>query len=328
MDERKPDICLFHANCSDGFTAAWAIQQRWKGIECVPVQYGQAPPLVAGKHVLIVDFSYDAATLEMLARVAKSITVLDHHKTAQAALAIYQVPVADGREPVFKGAEMLSKQEVTIQAHFDMDKSGAALAWEYAWPRTPYPRLVENVQDRDLWRFTMDDTRAVSAVLMSHEMTFETWTKLARQVESPGTRAGIIAEGESILRDRDRLMQGMIEASARWMTIGGHQVPVANLPYAFASDAAGQMAAGHPFAAAYFDREDGLRQFSLRRRDGEVDVSAIAKGYGGGGQAAAAGFTAPKGWEGEAELLVDAPAKWPVDTVTLAPPAAKIEVEA
>ena len=320
MDERKPDICLYHGpSCSDGFTAAWAIQQRWKGVECVPVQYGHAPPLVAGRHVLIVDFSYDAGTLEMLARVAKSITVLDHHKTAQEALSRYQVPV-EGGKPVFKGSEMLAKQPVTIQAHFDMDKSGAALAWEYAWPHTPYPRLVENVQDRDLWRFSMDDTRAVSAVLMSHEMTFETWTRLAKQVESPGTRAGVVSEGDALIRDRERLLQDLLRATTRYMTIGGYQVPVANIPYAFASDGAGQLAEGQPFAAAYFDREDGLRQFSLRRRDGDVDVSAIAKAYGGGGHAAAAGFTAMKGWEGEAEEVVD--------EVVLAPAATKIEMEA
>lgn len=33
--------------------------------------------------------------------------------------------------------------------------------------------------------------------------------------------------------------------------------------------------------------------------EGGVDVSAIAKAYGGGGHAQAAGFQAPQGWEGD-----------------------------
>ena len=51
-----------------------------------------------------------------------------------------------------------------------------------------------------------------------------------------------------------------------------------------------------PFAASYFDRKDGQRAWSLRSR-GDYDVSALAKRMGGGGHAAAAGFTEPIEWE-------------------------------
>jgi phosphoesterase RecJ-like protein len=36
---------------------------------------------------------------------------------------------------------------------------------------------------------------------------------------------------------------------------------------------------------------DGRRKVSLRATDGRVDVSAIARGFGGGGHRQAAGFT-------------------------------------
>lgn len=327
MNEFKPDICIYHGpGCADGITAAWAIHQRWKDVEFVPAQYGDEPPKVGGKHVLIVDFSYDAKTLEFLGGLAKSITVLDHHKTAQEALAAYQVP-ADGLGPVFKGADILSKQPVNIQAHFDMDKSGAALAWEYAWPRAPLPMLVQYVQDRDLWRFKMAETKPVSAVLFSHDPTFETWTVLAKRVEQHGTRIHVVAEGEALIRDRERLMKDILASTTRTMVIGGYEVPAANLPYQFASDGAGQLADCQPFAAAYFDREDGLRQFSLRVRGSDVDVSAIAKAYGGGGHRAAAGFTAPRGWEGEAPAFTAVPDRWPDERIPLAS-GAKIKTEA
>jgi nanoRNase/pAp phosphatase (c-di-AMP/oligoRNAs hydrolase) len=74
------------------------------------------------------------------------------------------------------------------------------------------------------------------------------------------------------------------------MTIGGHRVPVANLPYTMSSDAGHEMAKGRPFAACYWDTPEG-RVFSLRSNDEGVDVSEVAKQYGGGGHRNASGFT-------------------------------------
>ena len=45
-----------------------------------------------------------------------------------------------------------------------------------------------------------------------------------------------------------------------------------------------------PFAACYFCRADGKRQWSLRSR-GNFDVSEVARRFGGGGHNNAAGYT-------------------------------------
>lgn len=55
---------------------------------------------------------------------------------------------------------------------------------------------------------------------------------------------------------------------------------------------------GARVAACYWDTPEG-RVFSLRSTDTGPDVSEIAKAYGGGGHAHAAGFRVPLGWEGE-----------------------------
>lgn len=49
----KPDLCIYHGNCDDGFGAAWAIWRRW-GYEVayVPGVYGKDPVGVEGRHVL------------------------------------------------------------------------------------------------------------------------------------------------------------------------------------------------------------------------------------------------------------------------------------
>ena len=66
-------------------------------------------------------------------------------------------------------------------------------------------------------------------------------------------------------------------------------MPVANLPYTLTSDAGHLLANGEPFAACYWDTPTG-RVFSLRSTDDGLDVSEIAKKYGGGGHRNASGF--------------------------------------
>ena len=67
-------------------------------------------------------------------------------------------------------------------------------------------------------------------------------------------------------------------------------MPCVNAPYHWSSDAAHVLAEGQPFAAAWFDRGDGKRVFSLRSSADGADVGAIAKKYGGGGHRHSAGF--------------------------------------
>lgn len=65
----KPDLCIYHGpGCLDGFGAAWAVWSRWgDDVEYRAANYGQAPPDVTGKAVLIVDFSYPLETLRAMA---------------------------------------------------------------------------------------------------------------------------------------------------------------------------------------------------------------------------------------------------------------------
>jgi hypothetical protein len=303
-DRITPDICIYHAPCQDGFTAAWAIWKRWPDIDYFcPAFYGKEPPDVAGKHVLLVDYSYKAPMLEALGKVAASVTILDHHKSAQEDLAVYirDALLDDAGDLVAVNAEM---GQPPIQALFDMNKSGAMMAWEYAFPNEPAPALIRHVQDRDLWRFELEGTREVCADLFSREYDFTTWSQLAKQAQSFDGLATLVEAGAAILRQHDKFCRELIAVGKRTMVIGGHSVPVVNAPYFMASDMAGQMAEGQPFAATWFENDKGERVFSLRSREGGVDVSTIAAGYDGGGHAQAAGFTAAAGWEGDAPATI------------------------
>lgn len=297
----KPDICIYHSPCADGFGAAWAVWRRFDGVQFIPGVYGEAPPDVTGKDVVIVDFSYKAPILHEMAAKAATLVILDHHKTAKEDLALLPPPLDGDYNPsVMLNWQRECNAPASIHALFDMERSGAQMAWDYFFPGHPRPKLIDYVGDRDLWRFKLHRSRDIAALVFSYPYSFATWDELARQIESEDYFEGLADQGAAIERKHHKDIGELLAQTKRSMIIGGQSVPVANLPYTMASDAAGTLAKDAPFAACYFDRHDA-RIFSLRSRgDGGADVSAIAKTYGGGGHKNAAGFQMPIGWEGDA----------------------------
>lgn len=275
-----PTLCIYHAHCSDGFGAAWAVWKRFGDrVRFHPAAHGTEPPDCTGADVLIVDFSYKLPGMEQIIAQARSITILDHHKTAQADI-----------QPLLDASRVLGE--------FDMERSGAAMAWDWCFPGEPRPRIIAHIQDRDLWRFELEGTRQIGAVLFTHEQDFETWNDLARALEDETGWQTLYATGVTLERKQLKDCQQLVEVTRRSMVIAGRTVPVANLPYMFASDGGNIMAQGQPFAASYYDTPNG-RKFSLRSTQEGMDVAEIAVRYGGGGHARAAGFLMPIGWEGE-----------------------------
>jgi len=290
----KTPLVLYHDNCPDGFTAAWAV---WKALgdsaEYRAVNYGQAPPDdVAGRRLILVDFSYPHAGMNHLANLNPlSIEVYDHHKTAQAELAGW----TRGR------------------VVFDMERSGAGIAWdefhqgEAVWLGVR-PNLVSYVEDRDLWQWALPDSREVSEYLFSLPRTFAQWDHVdvllgqSGSPRSPGFSM-IVEAGQALLRAK-RVRVETICANARWLDfqiksgtrIGVVSIPVVNTAWDF-SEIGEHLCERFPDARCggyYFDRVD-KRQWGFRSR-GVFDVSALCAQYGGGGHKAAAGFISEIGW--------------------------------
>lgn len=288
----EPDVCIYHGHCDDGFTAAWATWKRWPNIEFIPGFYGQEPPFdrCNDKRVLMVDFSYKRPVLEKLMSYARDITILDHHKTAQADLETYAILNPVNGDNIDDMLHATQPALGPIRAEFDMNRSGAMMAWQFAFPEAMIPRFVELVQDRDLWKFEFgEDTKRFSASLRTYPMEFRTWDRLIARWRE------LVTDGEAILRSH-RSNIGKFLDERYEADIGGHRVPVVNVPYHYASDTAHELLGvcpDAPFAATWLRRKDGTIQFSLRSEDARVDVSEVAKSYGGGGHRNAAGFQLP-----------------------------------
>jgi DHHA1 domain/Recombination endonuclease VII len=69
----------------------------------------------------------------------------------------------------------------------------------------------------------------------------------------------------------------------------GYKTAVLNVPYLNCSEIGHDLAKTHQVSLTWFERGDGFVQFSLRSI-GDIDVSAIAKTFNGGGHHNAAGF--------------------------------------
>lgn len=291
----KP-LVIYHANCADGFSAAWVFHnlknKTDEEFEFYPGVYSKPAPDCTDEIVYLVDFSYKKDVVIEICKVAKHVVLIDHHKTAIDDLRCLQ-----------------DFDHIDFQNNFswyvDLERSGAMLAWDYfhnADKSKPGdiaymypPKLLEYVQDRDLWKFKLDRTREISAAVASHEYTFENWdTLMGSDVTA---LLNLSHAGAAIERKHQKDVADLIRSCMYMGVIGDSVVPMASLPYIFSSDAAHAMAVayenGNYFAACYWDTPTG-RTFSLRSTDWGMDVSLIAAHYGGGGHKHAAGFSVPK----------------------------------
>ena len=285
-------LVIYHKD-ADGFCAAWLI---WKFLdseaEFRAAQYGDQPPTpdeVAGRRVLILDFSYDRHTLEALAATAHSLQVLDHHKAAADDLA---------------GLDFVK---------IDPDKSGSRLIWEYlaTEERPPGIRgletrqplwIVEYVEDRDLWRFALPESREVSAALRMEPFDFAAWDRVVAD------GLGALKHTGRIVRRYQRQVIKTYLSHARWAFLDDLTVPVVNISDPLLiSDVLHQLDQCRttykapnedgqhsqvPFAASFFLDGEMRYVYSLRSAEHGADVARIAQRFGGGGHRHAAGFLA------------------------------------
>lgn len=313
MSNTLPTIIAYHANCIDGFTAAWAIARKLPPAveyKLFPMEYTQDSydSLVKFANsvfecdIYIVDFSVPLNTIAQLNACSNvnQVTILDHHKTA------FQ-NYGYGKEITAESTMSLHLGKTHI--HLDNSRSGAAIA--YQWMEAEMddsedglakdyelPALVKYVQDYDLWKFEFgEDTKAVNAYLKLHAPNIANWNEIAELLEDSVGTAAVLYEGEKLLEQFEaeclayasKAVPIIINRVAGAMTCTPHQY----------ASRVGELIAlqTKTFGATYRELPSGKFGVSLRTRKSEcffrghpIDVSELAKHYLGGGHAEAAGF--------------------------------------
>ena len=183
---------------------------------------------------------------------------------------------------------MVELHDIT-NTHFDMTKSGAMLAWEYFHPGKEPPKFIQYIQDRDLWKWELPYSREFAAAFDMVPFEFEEFEKF----EDDSVFDDAVKRGSYILAYSKTVVKKVCE-KAQLRKMDGKDVMVVNASH-WMSEIGSRLAPDCDFAMIwYWDHEDRVTKVSLRAFHETVDVSEIAKKFGGGGHKKAAGFQIPK----------------------------------
>lgn len=316
----KP-LVIYHASCADGFGAAFA---AWTVLgneaEYEAHQYGAdvSPNMMAehvrDREVYILDFSFPKLVMDHIFKAAKRVVWLDHHASVFKEWGIPLDVVGDN--------EYFSIEDKPHWVELNNYKSGAMLAWEYFHPGTEVPMFIQHIDDYDRWQFKIEGTKAFNKALWSYTpWSFEQWKEMfwneAHHEDFSIEATGLIEEGNAILRAHEQNVQSVVKGGARpcsivpaiinssdsykapWVwwhdeecgdTCGANGI-AANCPPHLASDVGHELAnQSGTFGLLWSIDKDNICKCSLRS-NGDYDVSAIARNFGGGGHKNAAGFS-------------------------------------
>lgn len=271
LDPKTVNYVIYHFPCHDGFTAAWCaymyLLNYVKDMDEVTfyrARHGGVPPDVTNKNVIIVDFSYKRDVLVGMKEKANNLIVLDHHISAQKEL--------EGLDFGF----------------FDMERSGAGLAWDYFFEMLPRPTFVNYVEDRDLWRWTNNNNNNSKDFMIAFmELVPMDFNVYATYLYESNVEK-CIADGALIRQYVDRKVERACQRAVL-TTFLGHKIKVVNSTE-FVSDVGNKLCQDCDFVIVWYHDNKNKRFPVSLRSNGDVDVSEIAKKFGGGGHAAAAGF--------------------------------------
>lgn len=292
----KIAVVIYHANCVDGFGAAWAFhtlkEHEYKDVWYIPCQYGQNPVqefshLSIPKDLFILDLSFPKDILLSLCEQFETVTLIDHHKTAEEDLRSLQ-------------SEELRPKNLKII--FVMNLSGAGLTWDY-FSKVP-STLIEYIQDQDLWSWKLPNSKEINAVIGQADKEFSVYTKLDSALDSIVSYDNLVHEGKTIIKLQESYHQQIINTCARKITISGEIGLACNCPHFFASEVGNKLAQiSGTYGATYYHDSEDVVHFSIRSI-GDYDASLLAKLFGGGGHKNAAGFKLKDPVGGEKEGIV------------------------
>lgn len=272
----KQIVVLYHGKCPDGFGAAYAAWKKFgDSAEYLPVNYGDAPPEgLEGREVYIVDFCYESSEqMDALQKMTKRLVVLDHHESNKV------------------------RVESVAEHVYDASRTGATIAWSYFHPGSPLPRLMTYLEDGDLYRYALPETRDIFSYLLVLPFDFLQWDKLVSELENDAGRAEILKKASAYTEFFNAFARMSVERAKKVRFEGYEVYFVATHPnITVKSYVAHELYTKlPPFALVATAHPNGFG-VSIRG-DESVDVSKIAEKYGGGGHPGSAGFFIPNGAE-------------------------------
>lgn len=268
MIKNKKIAVLYHNNCMDGFGAAWVIWKKFgNSADYIGVNHMESPPKgLSGKDIYFVDFCYSANEIKNIRKIAKSLTIIDHHISLKDVI-------------------------LSVSKHsYALHHSGSVLAWKYFHPTKNMPTILKYIEDVDLWKFKLQKTHELVAYLDMHlQFSFNHFDAMVRKFENKKTRNQYAHEGRIILQYQNVLIDDAVENSAELVKFCGYTVFSANAPFIH-SEIGHVLAKKRGTFSIVWSKKYGKIIVSLCSI-GNFDVSKLATRYGGGGHKNASGFS-------------------------------------
>lgn len=262
---------IYHGQCHDGATAAWVAWKKFgEEAEYIPATYGDEFPerIEKGSTVYIVDFSYSREVL-IKKSIDMNLIVLDHHKTAK--------------------DNFVDISSSGLDFIFDMERSGAGIAWDYFFPAPDHfrPIAISLVEDRDLFKFKFIGSKPLYYVMQGYNYEFRKFDEIFTDTDET------IETGKKFQEYNNSLIKTFSSQIKQFVVFDGVKMPVFELPKEFGSDVCNYYLNNcndeYKCCAYFIQKKQNHWEWGLRSI-GDFDVSLMAKKYGGGGHKNAAGF--------------------------------------
>ena len=260
----KKIAVLYHADCSDGFGGAWAAWMKFKEkADYLPAQHNEPPPKgLKNRELYFIDFTYFGKDLEKLKKENR-LTIIDHH---------------------------ISAKKEALSAHaflYDVNHSGAVLTWKFFHKGKKTPKLLQYIENRDIWKFTLPNAREILSVIDLYKRDFKIWSVLAKKLENNEIQRKFSVKGKAMLEYEKNAVEklvlkadlGVFEKRKAWI------INTALLR----DEVADVLRKRGPALVVIWTRRGNHIYVSLRSK-GNIDVSKLAQKYRGGGHKNAAGF--------------------------------------
>lgn len=266
----KP-LVIYHANCIDGSAAAACAYKYFQDAhgeaEFYPAIHGNDfdVNITRNRTVIFLDFSFKRDVILKIKKLCCDLVILDHHKTAEEEL-----------------------RGIKFEGEFDMESSGAMLAYKYFKPEDIKPDVIYRIQDRDLRTYKYEDTEEITSFFFSlPPFNTNKPDSVKEWLGYLNTRRTILQQlGAGCLKARKNTTELGV-ARAYKANMDGYEIWIANATDCF-SEIAMELAKKGPFGATYHESVDGKYTYSLYSI-GDFDVSEIAKQFNGGGHKNASG---------------------------------------
>src|SRR3989339_762783 len=276
MDKK---LCIFHNKDHDGHCSAKTVKRKFRDVDLVGLDYGDQFPWekIKDHDVIMVDFSISPPDMRRLAREARHLTWIDHHRTA----------IKWSTEENFTGGAD------NVVAFLNTSFAACELTWFHFFPGQQMPRFIHHVGRYDIWDHTDPETVSFHHGLLGYltnpeldaEAAEKTWNTL---FSDNAFTDQLIKEGEVVKR-------ATRVANIVYARRNCFETTLAGLPVVAINREGGSELFEGVFDSTkhkmmvVFGWRNGLWDFSLRS-EGELDVSAIAAQFGGGGLKNAAGL--------------------------------------